>query len=206
MADLSGSERPVGTLEELHDNGLSPDKFGSCSMRTRNSKGCAWFQMCRFRQYRDQIGGKKGPVNIGVRVILSPAEGAAADNKIMPCYDWYYTGLSQRQRQGEKTGEIIKVISVEGDGKKIRSRTTVREHPKPEPGCLSCSEGKCYRRKEVVVEEEVFPYPRPGKVYAIHGEAARQREEMMLDEERESNALAMEKQEEMIGGKVRKPA
>src|SRR5216110_2627672 len=88
--------------------------------------------------------------------------------------DWRWrlcSGLHNRQRQSADTGEMIKVIAFEGDGKKIRSRITVRAHPKPVPGCLACAKGECYRRA-VAFEggpegQEIPKFPRPREIF--HG-------------------------------------
>lgn len=205
--DAYGTDRPVGTLEELREQGMDPTKFGSCSQRSPQNKGCPWFKFCRFRDHRDQVGGKRGPANFGVRIILSQIEGSAADEKIMPCFDYYYSGLYQRQRQSAETGEVIKILAMEGEPRLIKSRKTVRSHPKPVPGCLSCAEGKCYLREDAFDEVPVPPFERAGKVYALHGEAARMREEMMFEEDHDRERAALAKQMEGMGGRpTSKPA
>lgn len=200
--ELGGSERPVGTSEELRDNGLDPTRFGSCSPRGNKNKGCAWFNFCRFRDWRDRVGGKRGPMNFVAHVILSAAEGGIADNKEMPCFDYYYSGLYARQRDSVNTGEVIKVIGVEGDGKKYRSRISVRAHPKPVAGCLACAEGKCIKREQKFDEREIQPFPRPGEVFTGLAEAQRMRDEMMADEESATTSAALAKSQEMIGGET----
>ncbi len=198
--DLSGSEKPVGTLEELKEAGLSPTQFGSCSPRDNRNKGCAWFNFCRFREWRDRVNGKKGPLNFVAHVALSPAEGGVANNPEMPCFDYYYSGLYARQRDSANTGEVIKVIGVEGDGKKYKSRISVRAHPKPVAGCLACSDGKCIKRESKFHESEITPFARPGQAFTELAESARMRDEMLMDEESATTSAALAKGQEMIGG------
>ena len=203
--DLSGSEKPVGTLDELNDLGMDNTRFGSCSMRTNSNKGCPWFRQCRFRDFRDHVGNKLAPANVAVRIVLSPVDGGAADTKIMPCFDYYGSGLHNRQRQSSETGEIIKVIAFEGDGKKVRSRITARAHPKPVPGCLSCAKGECYKRAPGVDEGEVPKFPRPREVYHAMAEAAMARDEMLAEDEADTMRAAVARSEE-LGGRPGKTA
>jgi hypothetical protein len=199
--DLTGSEKPVGTLEELNQLNIDKTRFGSCSMRTNDNKGCPWFRSCRFREYRDRVGGKVGPLNIGVRIVLSPIDGGASDTKVMPCFDYYGSGLHNRQRQSADTGELIKVIAFEGDGKKVRSRITVRAHPKPVPGCLSCAKGECYRRATAIEggeDGQVVPkFARPREMFQGMVEAERAREEMLAEEDADTMRMAVAKSEEL---------
>jgi hypothetical protein len=63
---------------------------------TKSNRGCAWFEECRFRQFRDHVKGKKGPLNTVVYTKLSPAEGGFDRIREISCYDYYYGGYAKR--------------------------------------------------------------------------------------------------------------
>lgn len=150
---------PQGTVAELRAHNMALNAYGSCAERvpdgSRTVLGCPWWGRCQFREHK----GVDGPINVGVAAVLSPLEGGFADGKVMPCYHYYGSGLADRQLQAmtKKTGEIIKVIAVQGDGKKVKMRGTERLHSTPDPTCLDCTDKDvtCIRMKETVTVTEV---------------------------------------------------
>ena len=113
---------PHGTLDELKKSNLEPSQYGSCSQRTPTNLGCPHFKVCRFHKWKNQEDGHQGPLNVLVQIKLRQQEGGYADNREMPCFQYYDSGLYTRQQNQDRTGEHIAVIGVEGDGTKFKYR------------------------------------------------------------------------------------
>lgn len=119
---------PIGTLEELEQINANPFKVRSCHIREKTADGtilgCAFFRQCRFRPWRDQMvkpdGTRlKGPLNVGVEIALAQVDGGAMGQMEMACYDYYRANIRSRQKQQEESGELIRIVAYEGDGKNI---------------------------------------------------------------------------------------
>lgn len=167
------SFRPVGTLDEITPLRLDQTNVATCSPKTANNLGCSYYEKCRFRMIRDGHtfkGAKeplKGPENIAVYYQLSPAEGGEGTILEMGCYQYYSSGLDDRYKQMEKTGESVKVLGIAGqpgpDGKpkKFKFEQQVKAHAKKNPECDDCLQGKCMQLKRVYDERPISPHPRP---------------------------------------------
>lgn len=113
---------PHGTLDELKKFNLDPSQYGSCSQRTPTNLGCPFYRTCRFHKWKNQEEGEKGPLNVVVQIKLRQQEGGHADNREMPCFMYYQSGLATRQGNQDATGEHVAIIGVEGDGTKFKYR------------------------------------------------------------------------------------
>lgn len=197
------SSDPQGTLAELLAHNMRPNAYGSCAKRKPDGDdtvlGCPWWNKCQFTRHK----GVDGPINVGVAVVLSPDEGAYADGKVMPCFHFYGSGLADRARQAmlNGTGEIIRVIAEQGDGKKIKERTSERLHIKPDPGCLDCKNPNvdCIKMHEPVAEREV---PRLARMWENTGMAYGQelRAEMLRDLRAQADQQTLEQHARMGSG------
>lgn len=124
---------PIGTLDELKDINANPFKKRACHPRTKTADGtilgCPHFRACRFKPWRDQMARAdgttlKGPLNLGVEIALAEIDGGAVGQMEMACYQYYSNNTRARQKQQEETGELIRIVAYEGDGKMITERCT----------------------------------------------------------------------------------
>ena len=197
MASINQEHYPVGTPEEVRAIGGDPLEIPTCSMPSRQNKGCTWFPICRARAFRDRKDGKMGPANGAVFIQLSDAEGGHADIREVSCFGYFTSGLGARYEQTREPGEIIKILGWEGDGKKYDMRETRRAHEKPEPNCQACAEKKCYAIEEKVVAKELHAFPRPGAAFKGMALGQKIREQLEEEQEREHDTIMMER----AGGK-----
>lgn len=158
---------PHGTLDELKKFNLDPSQYGSCSQRTPTNLGCPYFKACRFHKWKNQEEGHEGPLNVVVQIKLRQQEGGHADNREMPCFMYYQSGLAARQGRQDATGEHIAVIAVEGDGTKFKYR-----------GSRSVGKSRDDVRVEpFVAEKQIEEFQRLGQVAeseSFNAEIARQ--------------------------------
>lgn len=154
MFDNKIPSEPHGTLDELKKFDLDPSQYGSCSQRTPTNLGCPYYRSCRFHKWKNQEEGHQGPLNVCVQIKLRQQEGGHADNREMPCFMYYQSGLAARQGRQEATGEHVAIISVEGDGTKFKYR-----------GSRSVGKSRDDVRMEAfVAEKAVTPFQRLGEV------------------------------------------
>jgi hypothetical protein len=174
---------PIGTLDEIKALGMDPRKVGSCSLRTGgvdSNTGCPWFKQCRFHQWRDGVGGRKGPLNIGVDIMLGQVDGGAWDQKQMACFQYYSSGLALRAKNTDRTGEVIRIIAYEGDDKELSERISKRENP---------ADPNDKRMVSTVENRTVQPFPRPATQYPVY----QRREQARLEALDEIEADALKK-------------
>lgn len=175
---IQQSEKPIGTVAEAEEAGLSIARFATCASSGGPCKGCPWhdknektgFPGCQFLPIAKQLphlqGGKidgKGPFNVGIEITNG---GNKTFNAVqMQCSDYYTSGLYQRHRMREITGDRIRVVAYEGDGRKIRQKETHLLHKTPDPKCSDCMAvpPKCRKQdpKKAVNEAEVDKFLRP---------------------------------------------
>lgn len=168
-----GSEKPVGTVEELKGAGKDPRAYGTCSAPGTFNKGCPCYgqRTCPIRNWKGVNYQDQGPKEIAVVNILSEVDGGAAQGRRMPCFDWFYAGWHDRYRQAPETGEIIKIVGIEGEDVTYRERYTERLHKTRDEGmrvnCIACQQGTCYQRIEKVREVNMkdVHFPRPREVF-----------------------------------------
>lgn len=177
-------DKAVGTLEEIRDIGMDPARVGCCARRNtaEKIKGCAWFKHCRFRQWRDQTNGLRGPLNIGVEIILSQQQGGAWNQSEMACHMFYDSGAAARAMESQKSGEIVRVIAYEGDGKLLKIRETRRKNP---------NNADDKTMEQYIVERPVQKFVRPKERFPIIAAAEVARDEMRDEQEREALARAL---------------
>jgi len=173
MADPLVTGEPTGTRDEVIQSGNSPALYGSCSMPGPGNKGCTFFVICRFREYRDQQNGKKGPVNVGFAKIL---KNGVANVNVMSCTTYYRSGAHGDTANSERTGITGDVIAYDGDT--VQVRQSVRLHSKMQPGCEGCRLGNCLLREEKEVPYLIPNFRRISDEVAS-GQATRLRKEML---------------------------
>lgn len=181
---------PQGTRDELIETGMSPARIGSCSKPGKGNLGCEYFNICRFKQWRDGYKGLKGPLNIGVRKIMSAAEGGAFQESQIPCHGWYKCGFDAQQKDMDVTGTVVQIIAYEGDGKKIKERCTRKDTRKG---------ADTFAAEQYIDEHEVMPFVRPAEKFQVQGMAQKALEELMAADERDALRDALEKHN--VGGK-----
>lgn len=189
------SNEPIGTLDEIRELGLDPSRVGTCSKRAGKNVGCPWFNNCRFHQWRDGLGGRKGPLNVGVDVILGPIDGGAWDQKQMPCFQFYASGLAARAKNTDESGEVIRVIAYEGDDRELNERITVRENP---------NDPNDKRMLETVETRRVQVFPRPAQRYPVVVKREQARLEALDEIEAEALRKALDRTKQP-GVKVAEP-
>lgn len=183
---------PIGTLDEVRTLGLNPRLVGSCSKQTRDNVGCPYHEQCRFHQWRDGVDGRKGPLNIGIEIILGPVDGGAWGQKEMACFQYYKAGLADRVTDSPQTGEVIRVVAYEGDEKQMSFRETVRENPK---------DPNDKRLLDVIDQRPLRPFERPAKRFPLYAKRENAREQALDEVEREAlrAALNRNKPAEVVG-------
>jgi hypothetical protein len=206
--DVQQSEKPIGTPEEVRDIGMDIGRFATCmTAKTPESKGCPWydktdkFDGCRFLK---ALGNRKAPVMVGI-TIINGSNGVAGGVE-MPCFDYYYSGLYKRNQWRSLTKDVIKVISIEGDGVKVPLRETRALHPTKDPNCPDCAKNSCKKRVEEIVRRPVEPFPRPGDLYASTALAEQMRAEMENETDIDTDILSLKIPGQETGVAKRKPA
>jgi len=166
------SDRPIGTLEELAELKLNPQRVGSCSPQEGNNIGCAWYARCPIKDFRDRKDGKMGPEKIAVLTVLTPSENSVPQTTEMNCFEYFWSGAANRARQAAversegNEAEIIKIVSVAGDKKMIQTRESVRIHEKKDPNCPLCQKNECNKTKQVLTKpHEVEKFLRPKEAF-----------------------------------------
>ena len=180
---------PQGTLPEVDAEGLQRNTTGSCSPPNKESLGCPWFNECRFREHR----GKTGPVNCAIYTELAESEGGHNAIREAHCYEYYSGGYAKRAENAKKTGEIVLVVAVEGDGKIIKIRGTQKEHVKRDPDCEACARNQCNKMVDVFDERKVRPFVRPAEKFAARNVGRQMLDEMVRTEEKEMQTQMVER-------------
>lgn len=158
---------PQGTRDEIIEEGLKPNKVGSCSRPGKGNLGCEYYRSenfgeCRFREWRDGYKGLKGPLNIGVRKILSQEEGGVHQEFEVSCHGWYKCGFAAQQQDMAKSGTVVQIIAYEGDGKTINERMTRPDTRK----------GAAPNQLETYIDtHEVRPFVRPKEKFRLQSMA-----------------------------------
>lgn len=187
-----GSEKPVGTLDELKAVGKDPRSYGTCSKPGPFNKGCPCYEtrMCPIRNWKGVNYQGQGPKEIAVVNILSDIDGGAAQGRRMPCHDWFYAGWFDRYKGAPESGETVQIIGIEGEDVTYLERYTERLHKSREDGlkqnCDACFRGQCYQRIEKVREVNMkdVHFPRPREVFRSSVLGKGFREQMLKDMER----------------------
>jgi len=191
---------PIGTLPEIKAMGLPPNTTASCSLQMQGNRGCPWFSKCRFREIRDGVTPKghklplAGPENVAVYVQLSQGQGGAVDIKMLPCSDYYQSGLHERWRNMENSGEVIKVLGVAGNGREYTMQETRKLHIKKDPNCQACAANNCFMHEAVRAKRPIPRFPRPSESMGQLSAGADIREEVLAEvrAEMEREALHMD--------------
>jgi len=134
---------PVGTVEELRENNLSPKTFGSCSEpESKKNVGCPFWEECTM-SYK----GKSGPHYHGVRLVKHVSKGGNTIETIKPCFQ--IVGDSEQLRDDQTVQRI-----TANEGEQITVNWT---KPKPNPANPKMPINLPYIGKHTVPA-----YPRPG--------------------------------------------
>jgi hypothetical protein len=99
-----------------------------------------------------------GPLNVGVEIILAQADGGAMDQFQTPCFNYFNMHLHERKRQGDESGEMVRIVAYEGDGRKITSWESVSARP---------SDPTCRESVRQQVSHEVIPFKRPRERFPV---------------------------------------
>lgn len=195
------SDRPQGTLEELRMLKMDPTQWGSCAPHGTGQKGCPIYPDCPIPKFRDgfKVGKveKHGPALIGVGVILSRADGSAGGGQIMPCWDWFYRRLKARRENAKKSGEVVRILGVEGDDVTVSEMTTTKAHKTRAEGmalnCEGCAKGDCMLRKNVIVKTNLkdIHFPRPAERFPGLTLGNVMAEEMLAEMERDTDSAML---------------
>jgi hypothetical protein len=184
MKDVVG---PIGTLVELLEVGGNPKLTQTCSVPTGpqagGNKGCPWGEKhCRFHPWRNQSNGLKGPLNVGVEIMLSRDDGGAHNQMQMSCFDYYAANMHRRKSAGEHSGELVRIVAYEGDGKMIREYESRAIDPK------ATVVGGSKEIVRYINEHPVWPFPRPKERFPMEVGREQSKQEIMDEVEREALA------------------
>lgn len=146
-----GSPTPIGTLTEVRAMGLSPLKYGSCSMPGRNNIGCKHYddanhgpcpilQLCRAKN-------RKGYERVAFVRILSPVN---MKQDACMCHQFMDTMAHADPRNG-----VTHILGLGGDVTIKRRETRLVE-----PGNARS------KSRVVLVPEKIEPAPRPDESMA----------------------------------------
>lgn len=161
MAEVK-SENPVGTLEELRKQRMSPAQYGSCSAPVvvdgeRTSIGCKHHVerdgvfVCQFvpggsvpEMWQNVCG--KGPEIVPVRIVL---DSGSSVERPLPCFS--YMDKHEEWNEIPDSGGNVEVIP----SKKYLYRGT-------RPKTIMENGKQITTHEDVVEEKEVEPFDRPG--------------------------------------------
>ena len=164
------------------DSGIDPKAFASCSEPIENkNKGCPWWNSCRFRDYRDGLNGKRGPVMVGITVINGG--NGSGNGCIMPCFDYYFSGAGVRREFAAITKDVIRITAFEGQQIKVQGSFPL--HRLPDKNCPDCLRRDCRRRVERTEMVTIEPFQRPGQSLASLAFAEQARAEFAEELEKE---------------------
>jgi len=208
--DLSASEKPLGTIEELQELNLPLNNHGTCARPERGIKGCEKFDSCKFRPIRDgQLewletrtrqdfihGRGSGPDYIGFQ--RKVGSNGAMQGCIMLCQDWYTAGNEDRVRDAARTGDAFGPPRYAGQTLKQRYRVEPHRNPETDRDreaaktCPDCKRGECRLTEERVRIVEIPQFLRPNEALKdiIFGNEIEQ--EMHEEMQRQTNLQAME--------------
>jgi hypothetical protein len=132
---------PVGTVQELVDEGLDPAQFQTCHEPNDalGIVGCPLWEFCRM-PYKGDSGPRNHPV------LLISASGSSNQEKLA-CFQ-YLT----RAPEHWSSGEVFEIMGNEGDEYETKEGTIVH----PPPG----SKEPAYERIDLV-KKICDPFPRP---------------------------------------------
>lgn len=191
--EIQQSEKPIGTPEELKEIGLNPLMFSSCCAKgTPGHKECPWYSKnekfpgCRFLKV---LGDRKAPVTVGISIISG--DNNTGNYVEMQCSDYYTSGLYKRNQHRAITGDTIKVVSIEGDGVKLKFRESFALHPTKDPNCPDCAKLNCKKRVERLVEREVEPFVRPRERFASTALAQEMRDAQEHETDIDTDVLSL---------------
>jgi len=111
---------PIGTLEEVRQNGMDPENVACCHQRAAGIRGCPMWESCRFGEVKRGGWKGQGPHYVGYYLETSPSDGARQVENFMACYN-YTRVLQHREIAGRahkdqgKPHETIQIIAQEGE-------------------------------------------------------------------------------------------
>jgi len=137
---------PVGSRERVEALGVPTRNIATCSAHTPDNRGCPMWAIC------DRAFKGDRPHNQIVRRISSSG-GLRVYHA--PCFD-----IVGKEETANDNDELYEVIGGEGDS--YEGRGSVKKHPKRDPNCNDCSQGKCEAWVDVENAEFTCPqFPDP---------------------------------------------
>lgn len=179
---------PVGTLEELRENNLDPERVACCHRTVEGEvRGCPVWRDCQF-QNKNRGGFKgQGPKNVGFYLRTTKDEGSRSMESFMPCYGFVLAlqarmNFGRAQREEGKDHEVIRIIAQQGEPIVVRRYESVAADGGNRSGDIRIRSWP----EEIKVPEFLRPNQNPGVTYE---QQMREREErrMAIDEELENN-------------------
>lgn len=170
MADPKVTGEPVDSYQALVNAGENIAQLGSCSMPGAGNKGCAYYRICRFKKYRDEL---QRPGNVAVATILGDGTGNTSNKS---CWYYYQSGDHNERKNGDSSGVLVEIIGYEGD--MVESRSSVALHQKPDRMCEGCLKGACLLREVKLTTKPVPEFETWTKRKAT-GQGAKLRRELM---------------------------
>lgn len=149
---------PIGTLQELAENHMSPTSFGSCSRPSAENIGCRFYNTCEM-SYKDTGRGEVGgPRNHGVRLSKSVENGSKRLETIHSCFK--YNGMVDQLR-ANKT--VPWIVASEPDVVPKNGRTfIIFQGTELDPATEKLASDK-QRHRSYMKELQIQPFKRPGQ-------------------------------------------
>lgn len=139
--------RPVGSKEEVEELQIPTRNISTCSVRQdRENYGCPLWKFCdrSFRGNRPRY-----------QVFRSIKKNGDERISHGPCFD-----VVQAELNATANGGMVEVLEEYQEGDTYVSRGSVKRHPKRDPNCNDCSDGKCVAyddKEDVEFKVPVFP-------------------------------------------------
>lgn len=118
---------PVGSRAEVEALGCPLRNIATCSAHTADNMGCHFFGICD----RDFRGTR--PQN---QIVQRISSNGGVRRYHAPCF-----AIVPKEAVASDNQELYEVIGGEGDT--YTGRGSVKRHPKRDPNCNDCSQGKC---------------------------------------------------------------
>lgn len=170
---IPGLNRPLGTVQELIQIGLSPAEYHACAQRKDGEiAGCPVRHLCTLdekertgpapKDWNHEERNWEGPVNLGVD-FRKPVftRGVSGNQEPMPCYIYF-----QLRNQLRANGGLMKIVAREGETIKSRGSQKIGQDGKPIADGIDLP-GKW---RKTVREVKVPRHPRPNELEELEGQ------------------------------------
>lgn len=162
---MTDSARPVGSVLEIVNEGLDPEKLVACAAAKKgNQPTCPFAGICRMPFRPLQSGAQPanepvpGPQFIGGVKRLPNGD---QNGFVMECWRYYESGLATEYEAAPRTGVQIRITAREGEH--VSQKYSERLHQEQVKNCGGCLKGECTLRKSGKRQVQVPFHARPNE-------------------------------------------